>query len=444
MTLFPKKRFLILTLLMSFSTIILSNQISKSILTENDIEQLVNEITENLSKYYVSVEIANEINTVIENNQRSGIYYSIKDPNKLAIKLQADLRSINNDIHLSVSYTDKKPTKIVTDNVKSKQISKYGIWTNFGIQALQVLDGNVGYININHFGRWRFHKEHREAISAAINFLHHSDALIIDVRENQGGYEDIVAYLISYFYNGEAIHLSDYYTRYNGKTTSLYTKTDIPGVRMADVPIYILTSGNTTSAGESLAYMMKHLKRATVIGEKTAGAGHGATHIPISSGFTVVVSSEETINAITKTSFESVGVFPDVKISANKALDHAYLMALDHLRVNNTRNITTDNYDRLKLMLPPKQVVGNLPLVQYVGKYISEGIEINVFIENETLYAQVKGKGTVEFIAIGDHVFIVKMANERLKFVVTADHQVTGLIGIDSPMDLKRVDTEKE
>ena len=75
---------------------------------------------------------------------------------------------------------------------------------------------------------------------------------------------------------------------------------------MPKTPVYVLTNTYTASAGESLAYMLKHLKRAIVIGEKTMGAGHGAMTHKITDKFSITISSEETINAVTKTSFEGL------------------------------------------------------------------------------------------------------------------------------------------
>ena len=68
-----------------------------------------------------------------------------------------------------------------------------------------------------------------------------TDALIIDVMNNRGGYEEIVAYLISYLYEGKSIHLSDYYRRYNNSKESLWTKADVPGKKLPKTPIYVLT-----------------------------------------------------------------------------------------------------------------------------------------------------------------------------------------------------------
>jgi hypothetical protein len=405
----------------------------------DDVSQLITKITELMDKYYVSIEDAGKINTLLKKNLASGVYSSIVDPNKLASKITGDVRSINGDMHLNISYVP--PIKENQDSVKShtETVNKSGIWSNYGIQEIKIMTGNIGYIKFNHFGQWKFHKEHRKAITAAISFLQHTDLLIMDVQDNQGGYEDIVAFLISYFFSGKPIHLSDYYIRYNNETKSLWTKTDIPGPRLPDIPLYILINGNTTSAGESLAYMLKHLKRATLIGKSTVGAGNGAITHNLDERFKISISSAKTINAVTKKSLEGIGVIPHIESNENDLISQAYTMALDHLKTNNTRSISPDNYEKIKLMMPPKEVKGHLKMNEYAGIYENNGIKIEIKGSDSYLDAQIEGKGSAKFIPAGNHVFIVEMVNERIEFILNDNGKVIRLIGLDSPLDLPKI-----
>src|SRR5207249_12047735 len=62
--------------------------------------------------------------------------------------------------------------------------------SNFGVQRVEILAGNVGYLNITSFYR---PAEARDAVSGAMRMLRHADALILDLRANGGGSPDTVA-----------------------------------------------------------------------------------------------------------------------------------------------------------------------------------------------------------------------------------------------------------
>ena len=157
--------------------------------------------------------------------------------------------------------------------------------------------------------------------------LQYVDGLVIDVRNNPGGFEDIVAHFMSHFFEGKSFSLQKYVCRYLNYERSIRTTKNVQGAQLPDLPIYILVNEHTASAAESLAYMMKHLIRATIIGETTAGAGNGASQFRVSDNFVVQIATWETINAITKTSWEKVGVQPNIETSSEAALDKGFELA---------------------------------------------------------------------------------------------------------------------
>jgi hypothetical protein len=81
-----------------------------------------------------------------------------------------------------------------------------------------------------------------------------------------------------------------------------------------------LTSPRTLSAGEGFAYDLQAQKRATVVGETTAGAANAAGMAPLGPGLAMMLSSARTRNAITGTNWEGVGVQPDVATASVDAL----------------------------------------------------------------------------------------------------------------------------
>ena len=64
-------------------------------------------------------------------------------------------------------------------------------------RGVEVLDGNVGYLQITAFYRA---DEGTETLETAMNFVSHTDALILDLRNNGGGSPDTAIQLLSYFF----------------------------------------------------------------------------------------------------------------------------------------------------------------------------------------------------------------------------------------------------
>ncbi|MDW3652341.1 MAG: S41 family peptidase [Bacteroidia bacterium] len=248
---------------------------------------------------------------------------------------------------------------------------------------------------------------------------------------------------MSYLFEGEPIHLSDYYYRYQDSRHGIYTKKDLPGKRLPNIPVYVLVNSRSASAAESLAYMLKHLKRATVIGEITMGAGNGAMTHKINDRFSVTIASETTINAVTKTSFEQVGVLPNVKVSSEEAFDTGYRLALNYLKEHNSRNIAPSNYESVIEFLPDSKsqaTIDSSTYKKYTGTYKNGPIEIRVSMNDSNLYAEVVGRGgKLKLIPKGDHSFLVDNLKERIQFVLDDNHEIVKLIGIDSPMDLNKI-----
>lgn len=312
-------------------------------LTSDELNQLVNTMSNLVEHYYISIKEGKKMSHLIQKNLKNGVYSKIADPAILAKKLTTDLRSINGDLHMNVFYNTPQTKR--TSNIP--RLNYEGKWSNFGLQEIKILAGNIGYLKVTHFTTWNNFENAKKAIQRTLQSLTNTDALIIDVRDNPGGFEEIVAYFISYFFDGKSIHLSDYYCRHDGNRTSTWTSVDIPGKKLPKLPLYVLVNKETGSAAESFAYMLKHLKRATIIGETTSGAGNGASYHRIGDRFAINIACQQTINAITNTSFERVGVKPHIKTSSKDAFSRSYLEALKHLKSHNSKKVHPSHYEKL-------------------------------------------------------------------------------------------------
>ncbi len=433
---------LILTLCI-FSEEMTAQQKDSKLVTPQELNIIVDSISTIVKQYYVQPEIGTQIVTNIQAKYAKGAYTGITNPQTLADTLRADLRVINNDLHMSMVY--RAPRERTTENAPSIQVNESGIWTNYGLSEIKVLDGNVGYLKIKHFTRHQYLETIKPVITSAIESLKNTEAMIVDVRDNGGGFEDMVAYYISYFFDStEPIHLSDYRCTLHDHTYGISTDPDVLGTKLPDIKLYVLVNANTGSAAESFAYMLKHLGRATIIGETTVGAGNGASIHRVNDRFSVQVSSEETINAITKTSFEQVGVIPNIKTTSAQAFTKGYQLALTYLKEHNTHNIHPANYDQLLEFIVIPEASTNIDTTEYtkyVGTYQGGNISITVTLENNILYGQMRAKGgKMTLTPLKDHIFKVGDIKERIQFVLDTKGNVTQLMGIDSPMELTKVE----
>ncbi|WP_299245195.1 S41 family peptidase [uncultured Aquimarina sp.] len=407
-----------------------------------ELTTLIDSISAIVQRFYIEPKTGKQIANRIRAKYKKGHYDSIKNPKVLSDSLREDLRAINGDLHMSMIY--RSPREISKDDAPSIQVNKSGLWTNYGLNEIKVLDGNIGYLKIKHFTQHQYLDSIKPIITSAIESLKKTDALIVDVRNNGGGFEDMVAYYISYFVDSKnPIHLSDYRCTLHNHTYGISTDPNVLGTKLPNVKLYILVNANTGSAAESFAYMLKHMGRATIIGEITAGAGNGASHHEINDRFTIQVSSEETINAITKTSFEKIGVIPNIPTNSAQAFSVGYKLALEYAKENNKKNIHPSNYDHLIdfITIPKNNTAIDIERYsKYTGIYKGGSIHITITLENNTLYGQMRAKGgKMELTLLENHIFKVGDIKERIQFILDNKGDVVQLIGIDSPMKLTKI-----
>jgi C-terminal processing protease CtpA/Prc len=90
--------------------------------------------------------------------------------------------------------------------------------------------------------------------------LNHTNAIIFDLWDDRGGYSSMVSLIAAYLFDHPEC-------MYNPRVNPTpHSSTFSPaGNRLADQPVYVLTSGSTISAAERFCYGLKVLKRVTLI-----------------------------------------------------------------------------------------------------------------------------------------------------------------------------------
>jgi hypothetical protein len=281
----------------------------------------------NLDEFYVFPDVAKRMAAALRAHQKQGDYNSIADGDGFARKLTLDLRAISHDKHLGVDFSPSLlPADLSKPDPDAVARNRKGAeQANCFFQKVEILPHNIGYLKFNAF----LDPEMCGATAtAAMNFLRNVDALIVDLRDNHGGRPEMVAFVSTYLF-AEPTHLNDLWTRKGDTTQQFWTLPYVPGKRLVEQPVFVLTSGGTFSGGEEFTYDLKVLKRATIVGETTGGGAHPVSGHTVEGHFAVLVPFARAINPISKTNWEGVGVEPDVKVPASDALATAEKLAAE-------------------------------------------------------------------------------------------------------------------
>ncbi|WP_112230535.1 S41 family peptidase [Lentzea atacamensis] len=291
---------------------------------ESEVELLCSQ----LASYYVFPDVAEDITKVLRARLAEGAYSDVDDEG-FAERVTADLQSVNGDKHLRLLYShDEVPEtgqESAWDPVAYRREAELDA---FGITKVERLKGNVGLLNLR-----LLHDAEiaTPAVTAAMNLIAHTDALIIDLRDNGGGDPNTVALICSYLFD-ERVHLNDIYNRPDDTTEQYWTLPHVPGPRFGgEKPIFVLTSNRTFSGAEELSYNLQQNKRATLIGETTRGGAHPGDRYRVGPHLKSSIPNGRAINPISGTNWEAVGVVPHVEVPADEAFDVAYKKALEHV-----------------------------------------------------------------------------------------------------------------
>ena len=290
-----------------------SNKLSKE-----ERNQIITKAGDLLINNYVSADLGVKCAEYLKKQLQTGVYDRITHPREFVKKLNSDLIKIHEDKHVRVQYISSDQEKLQQQNpivAKMLDISEKAL-DNYGLREVKVIDGNVGYVDIRSFEPVELAGS---KVSSVMDILKDSDALIIDLRENRGGNPAMVQYICSYFFD-QPILLNSFYWRRGDYVEEFWTLSNISGKKRPKVPIFILTSGSTFSAGEEFAYDLQALKRATIIGETTAGGANPGITFRINQRFSIFLPTGRAINPITGTNWEGFGVEPDIRIEAEGAV----------------------------------------------------------------------------------------------------------------------------
>ncbi len=313
-----------------------------------------------LNKHYVFPETAEKAVRYLKEEWTRKAFDSLRHPEDFATALTRAVQSVTHDKHLQVGYSAQVQAPQLNDPMETapeerEAFEQWLLTQNYGVREVKVLPGNIGYLDFSFFCD---PEVAGDTYTAAMNYIQHSQLLIIDLRNCSGSMsEKALPFLCSYFFAG-SVHLNDFYWRAGNRTVQTWTQPVVPGKKYLHKPIYVLTSAKTFSGAEELAYDLQQLKRATLIGEVTGGGANPGGTVRISDHYNMFIPFGRAINPITQTNWEGTGVRPDTLIRSQEALYKATLMALEYLVQLNQDNPHWNGYlqDQLQRHLLKKPV----------------------------------------------------------------------------------------
>ncbi|AYQ34189.1 hypothetical protein DTQ70_19405 [Runella sp. SP2] len=335
------------------------------------IQKSLQSISTAIQEKYVYPDKALLITNFLTSQYKLGKYSQLTSLKDLADNLTEDIHSIHHDKHLRIEYDIKLEQDIIRFNNSQegkKEITELDISNeksqNFFFRKLEILPSNIGYIEFTNFALPS--EEAQKTIRSAMQFLSHTDALIIDLRNNRGG-------------SGKSNNLLGYFFKEKTKTgrnfnrlTNTWTENFIaPADFFLDIPVYVLTSKRTFSAAEGFAYILQNQHNAVVVGESTSGGAHLTRSFSLGNGLVGFIPYLRSENEKTHTDWEGTGVIPEVRTEAKNAL----LFAHNKLLENKLKNANANEKSKIQWLINYNQsktatiVLDSAKLARFTGRF---------------------------------------------------------------------------
>ncbi|HXS78197.1 MAG TPA: S41 family peptidase [Terracidiphilus sp.] len=290
-------------------------------LTVQERDQVIRAVGENLTARYFDRQKAEAAFQKLRALRKQGAYDRVVDGSTLAQRLTEDIRSATGDFHLIVVYSRNAIPSAARTQPSMAEIKQYRamlIKENCSVEKAEILPGNIGYLKFNSFPDLTVCGA---TLQKAMESVGRADAVIFDLRDNTGGFPETVADVAAPLFD----HTVPWYNP--RATQSVTTLSPEAASRLANKPVYILSSSRTLSGAEQFTYNLKMLKRATVIGETTGGGGHVGTFHRLDEHFGMGMAETKITNPYGAPDWDGVGVEPDVKVKSADALEAAEKMA---------------------------------------------------------------------------------------------------------------------
>ena len=175
----------------------------------------------------------------------------------------------------------------------------------------EMLENGIGLVRIYNFDE-RCAQESIQAIEKLR--AEGAKKLILDVRNNPGGFAEELVELLDYLLPEGDLFRS---VSYDGKE-----QVDTSDADFLDMPMAVLANANSYSAAEFFAAALQEYEAAIVVGEPTVGKGYYQQTIPLGDGSAVALSTGKYFTP-KGNSLTDKGITPDVRVDVDEETSEA-------------------------------------------------------------------------------------------------------------------------
>ena len=227
---------------------------------------------------------------IIKINDKNVSDMSINDFSSYVLENESD------DFELVIRKNDNEESvKVKKNNVTIDSVSS---------KIIEEDNKKIGYIYISVFASNTASQFNKKLIELEKNDI---DALIIDVRDNTGGYLSTVESIL------ERI-LTKNQVIYQLKTNKMTTKTYGKATKNKKYEIYLLGNENSASASELLIASIKENLKSKFVGKKTFGKGTVQEMIPINEDKNYKMTTKKWLTPKGHWINETKGIIPDYEV----------------------------------------------------------------------------------------------------------------------------------
>jgi len=273
-------------------------------------KQMLVEVADAIREHYADVDVAEAIAKELSALAAEGKTGKPIDPDGFIVEVMDVIRFHLADRHFDLSRIDIDKESTVGHTYRESSAH--------GLRETRMLENGAVLLE---FDNLPGDDGSMASVGEALAELPDVRALIFDLRDNNGGSGDMVVLICSHLLEPDLLlyTFSDRSGRPPGEM-----RTSVPKRHFGkDLPVYVLTSGNTLSAAEALAFILQDFDRAAVIGQRTPGMANPSRTFRIGDRFDLTVPFLLMRYGKSGGTYAGIGVTPDREVPTESALDVA-------------------------------------------------------------------------------------------------------------------------